>query len=416
MKKIKNITLTLIFWSCYIPAQNNRSADDSEQLMDNLIIMSQLVSELFGQPENHELVEDLLSQMKDSDQNLPIVFNDTVLNQQLNQRISAIIDRITQLPPSSKLVEFPQATPLTSCVHIEPVSVEIALVSKAVADEVKAYAEWECKQLVAGENSALACFGPEVVANAIATTYEYGEFCLKNRAESNIEANLETTRSIGEHLNEYLDETISSRVTQESVDAAQDTIDDTNQQLTEYIPDTNSKLETVLDELDQVNGELNNVQSQAESLLFRTQINQVEIEEIELTASDVQQRTEEIRDDTQSLIINLQATRQELISMIQHTQVTMNVALHTKIEFTLSRNPLMAPILYQLPSSRGGLLEQVREILVHKLILLGQLGYNINAAEKAMEVGDNEYNSARYQSAYQAYSDAYKQLINSNKK
>ncbi|MCB1583243.1 MAG: hypothetical protein R3E90_08030 [Marinicella sp.] len=408
---MKKYIFAIMLYGSLVHAQGDPAHIDGKTLLVQLIQMSELIAQSMGQTVTVVELHQRMGQLDAFEQELSAVFSDQAFNQRMYQQIKAVTDRLKQNRVASKLVEFPQADPLPECANVSAVDAEVALIGKGLAEEVLAYAKWECEEAVLGENSALACLAPEVAATLVSNAFAYGEFCLGNEGEANIDVNLETTRSVGEHLNEFVDETIDSRADQESVDALQDSLDMAKDHLGEYLPSLDQNLGTSLNQLDQAILKLSNIQSQAESLLFRTQLNQVNIESAEIITSDVQQRAEEIRDDTQSLILSLHHIRSEVNALNQQTEVSVDLANAAEIEFALARNPAHSPITYQLPSTHGGLLETVRETLTQRLITIELMGHNVTAATVHLQAGDAAYNSGEFLVAYQAYAAAYKQLL-----
>ncbi len=413
---MKHTLLWLLLWPLSLLAAEtleNPSVDGRELLLD-LVEFSEAIDRLYGRDADtrHGALRSKINAQALAGQSLPI---DTQTHDALRARLQRLLAEAADLQVQSenKTVEFPIAVPVPECTHVDPRDVEVALGGKLVAEEVIAYAKWLCHETVFGENNALACETPEILAHIITATFEFGHFCLGNRGEANIDATLETVRSVGEHLNENVDETITSRASQESLDDLQDSVDDAQDSLDEAnqsLDHLNDQTDTALIDLDQANTSLSTLLAQAESLLQRTQINQIEIENIELISSDVQQRAEEIRDDTQALIAGLNSLRGELLSLDLNTQQKIDAESRFQIEFMLSRVADKAPLAYQLPIAEGGVLESVREIVAGKIGTLSALGGDVTAAAQALSSGDGHYNNGQYKSAYSAYSQAYQLL------
>jgi hypothetical protein len=342
------------------------------------------------------------------------IYSSVLQSESLNERLDLISTRIENhlLAPVAEKEVDTDVSPdtLSYCVDVDPIDVELILATKFIADEAMAVAKWACLESVLGENTADVCTVLEVNAVAYEALYKFSEFCLKNQSYSENTAMFTIVKDIGGDLNSFVDAKLSDQASQDSADLVQDGLDNANENMDEFFPSLDTSLITTLDELDMVNVQLNDISSKADSLLFRTQVNQIEIETIEITASDIQERSEEIRDDTQSLISSNQSLLNQLLALHAQTQTMAKITIQEQIESILARSTAIAPISFQTPASAGGQIESVREVLVSHLISISSLGGKVTVAQNLLSAGDADYNSGQFKSAYNNYSSAYKAL------
>ena len=104
----------------------------------------------------------------------------------------------------AKDIEFPQPdVEPSNCANMTSSTALGLLIAKASAEDVIAAAKWVCHQTELGENGALACLAPELIANAAKAAFESAEFCLGEKRSANGQATRETIVNIGNTLLPY---------------------------------------------------------------------------------------------------------------------------------------------------------------------------------------------------------------------
>jgi hypothetical protein len=416
-KSLYLIILTLLIGTAqandsFSPENKNQAEQDRQLLLDNAYVIDEL-NLIFGVKKD-SLEQIVKSHFDNIDVDNMVVFSDR--NDYFSHRgkvddLMADVDKL-KLRNSNKDVIISDPEHNSNCDDIDIVTTATALTAFIATKIRLAAIEFSCLQLVAGNNVAASCLVLEAINAYASEVFEHASFCTDDTNYSENTAMFETVKSIGDHMNDYLDETtISSRATQSSVDVVQDSLDDANSTLDQYLPLLDTNLITGLTDLDLANQQLYDINSQSDSLLFRVQVNQVEIESIEILTSDIQQRSEEIRDDTQGLILATTSMQSQLLTAHANTQALISQANNNKIEHVLARNSDKASVSYQLPASQGGLLEAARELLINKISNLEALGTKVNGAKKLLAAGDGDYNNGQYKSAYANYSNSYQALL-----
>ncbi|GAB4194763.1 MAG: hypothetical protein Tsb002_26620 [Wenzhouxiangellaceae bacterium] len=319
--------------------------------------------------------------------------------------------------PGVRTIDFPEPeVEIAECANTSASSALALLGIKFLLEEILAGVKWACHETVAGFNSAAACVTPEVLANVAKAGFEFAEFCLKEKGSANSEAMRQTVRNIGEHLNEFVDTKVSTRSTQVSVNAIDTAVATANTALTdiqtdldEQFPLISANFGDVIDDLTSLSLRLNGLVAQAQDLQQRVQISQVEIQDIDLRTADIQQRAEEIRDDTQSLLLQMTTTRQQLASHDLAVGQGLTRARRERIAEILS-DPDRRIVLYLVPSQLGGELEEVREVLIRAIAAIQAIGGKTTTAVSLLAQGDQAFNGQQYPEAYDFYAQAYRSL------
>ncbi len=410
------ILLCLVLLSNILTAQdlNKPIEEDLRQLLLDKLDLTDMVSESMGQSKSNPQLSDLRNKIENMSieeiglltrhmdyQQLRLTTDDLLTTAYKNKDINT----------SNKVIDFFKPDPSFGCDNVDPGDVILALANKFVSAEIVSAAKWACLETVFGENAAATCIAFQVIAFVDKGLFEVGEHCLKDQNSAVNTAMFSTVDSIGTNLNDFVDATISSRATEESAQNVEDSVDSANSNMGDYFPVLDSNLTTALVNLDFANDQINNIHSQADSLLFRVQVDQIEIETIEVTTSDIQQRAEEIRDDTQSLILNMKTLLTSMTGLNKQSESMVDDIISEQIEFVLARPTTKAPLSFQIPASHGGQLEQVRELIITQLNSVAVFGADVSKVQASIRTGDDYYNSGQFKNAYTNYSTAYQTLL-----
>ncbi len=301
--------------------------------------------------------------------------------------------------------------PISLCAGVEPAGVLSSLQDKFTADEVLAAAKWVCLETALGENTASTCTPLSVAVALYDAPFELGSYCLLNQNQAVTNNTFSTMNNISTDINEFIDTKFSDLNSQDALDSTQASTDEINNSLDSNLPVFQADLNSVLNQLNGANNQLNTIFAQAESLLSRVQFNQVDVENLALTTSDVNQRAQEIRQDTQRLKSRAAGLINQITSLNQQAQIMLKASMSQQIEFNLARSVSLAPLSYQLPFTLGGQLELVREKLINHIITVESLNGETTAVRKLLRTGDQAFNSGQYKLAYNNFSSAYKALL-----
>ena len=320
-------------------------------------------------------------------------------------------------PDLIKQIDFPD--PQTSIAACSEVSAELgqaALFEAYTAREILVAAAYPCLETVAGENDAALCIPVAIADAALEAAFLAVEACLKEQRDAVLDAVLETEENIADHLESFVDATTSSRATQDSVDDVQtditaslDLLDTLQANLDNDLFSLESDVDTVLSDLDALIADAVSLAAAADDIQFRVQENQVDIEDAQTRAAEAEATAQEIRTDTQSIISAIETLQNDLDSYGQ--LLTSGLA-------TTERDALIAALAdedtrvvrFLLPSSSGGELEQIRELVIQAIMAFNSLGNDTTASIQLLLQGDSAYNQGQYINAYDLFARAYRAL------
>ena len=416
--------LPFLFLSCIAMAQGDKNFIDQDK--DLLLDLLQLIkishdlngfideendiSALINEVESQELSSNVLFKNRNDFRNLRIQVDEMLQESQYLYNFKAKTPFVTSKMP----INSSEPERLPACDFVTPTSTHVALGAKSTALTALSAAKYTCLESVLGENVSAVCVPLEIAAQATISGYDFAEFCSREGVYAFDFNTFETIKDLVNHMNVFIDDTkVSSRATATSTATLQNSLDDANTNINDAFPIINNNLNSILTGLDQSNQQADNINAQASSLLQRVQVNQIEIEGIAITTSDVQQLLIEDRIDTQALITALTNTQNSINTMSNETQSLLKKIENSQIEFVLARNPASANLIYQIPAFKGGLLDRAREILVRQLSVIESNGGNSVAARKLFDIGNSHYNNQEYKAAYTNYSLAYKALLES---
>lgn len=354
---------------------------------------------------------------------------------ELRARLNALNALISQLPPptqttllktpdsappraDSDLIEFPDPeVEISACADTSPTLSRAALATKTSLEALLEGLKWPCREAVFGFNSALACLGPELLAQAAAATFRGSNFCLGEHSSAGAEARLETERNIGAHLNRFIDTNSASRASQDSLDQVQtdtstalDELNTIQSETTNATLTIGNDLSTASAGLTTLSGQSNEAVVRAQDLQQRAQINQIDIEDAQLRSANLQQSAEEIRNDTLALLTQIESLNTRLHNSRSALDARLRIAARDTVAQVLS-DPNSFNIRYQAPESQGGELENVREVTIQAIQLAIQLGLPTATASAQLSSGDQAYAQQNYSAAYAAYAQAYRTVV-----
>jgi hypothetical protein len=387
---------------------------ETQQLLSDQLYLVEIITKQLNHPEELLNINNLKGDISDLTENQVLVFPTTAIYEQVRSKLNTQITHVEALALNhsiNKTVTLIDEKPLAACAGFNGDTVLLTLTNKFIADEILADSKWECLQTVLGENLAEGCTPLSIIVAVDDALFELGEFCRLNQNEAvtgNIFGNI---RGISSDIFEYIDTEISDVNSQDQLNMTQDSTNHLNATLNENLPVFESDLTQALSRLDQTNNQLNVIFAQAESILTRVQISQIEIENLAIISADAQQQAIEIRQDTQTLLISTANLIIQIAAINQETQTKVKSAFTQQIEFALARSAKAAPLHFQLPLALGGQLELVREKLINNISTVESLGGKTAAVRKLLLLGDQAFNSSQYSLAYNNYSDAYKALL-----
>lgn len=330
---------------------------------------------------------------------------------------------LAPIPPSGvRTIDFPE--PETSVAACESVSASVGLgllIEVFTIKEILTAATWECLETVLGENDASACTLANIINETAEAEYRAAEACLTEQRDSYLDAILETEENIADHLSDFVDATTSSRASQSSLDDAQDdlntAVDDLGtlqSTLESDLISIESDLDESLDDLTALASDLNSLAAMAADIQFRAQVNQVDIEDADERAADVQESTVEIRDDTQQAISDLTTFQSQLDTLNTINDDGLAQQQRSALVAALADSTLQI-IRFQLPASTGGALEESREVVSQTIQAFALIGNDISTAQSLFDQGDQAFNSQDYLGAYRFYAQAYQSLTSSGR-
>lgn len=279
-------------------------------------------------------------------------------------------------------------------------------------------AEYSCLQQALGESLSLVCTPLSIAAAVAEFAYREADFCRNEVRAAKGEAILQLERNIGAYLNTVVDQVpLSSRSTQTSVDqvttdviAADESIDSAQQSVDNNFMLVSNDIESALARLDQLSINLTNLIAESNDIQFRTQVNQVNVEDIQIRIADLQASSSEIREDTENLIatmLSLQSSANDLTTDIEDGFATVN---RDDIASALSNSSFVIPLL-ATPAVEGGQLEEAREVVIEAITIVDTLGAGDTGAALSLLVqGDQAYNNQTYLTAYTFFAEAYRSL------
>ncbi len=418
---------------------SGNSVEEFQQLLLTLAETLELSAQYSGSIEQLQVIDQLIGQVMLMDisqlelliQNLPPLADLQTRAVAAQQALEISIAQAQSVPTAPAIrssgsgeIEFPNpetllVIPGTSAQPCQNIPAELGfslITAWGIVSEVLAAMKWSCVQTILGENAAELCAPTNIATDLARFAYLGVQFCLKEQRDAYLDAILDTEGNIANYLNDFFDVTVASRASQDSVDMLQQDIDDVNNSLANLQSDlsadfstTESALDTTLADLNSLTLDLDNLAAITDDIQFRSQVNQVDIEDAQLRAADVQEAAAEIRDDTQSLIA--------LISTLQVSQDDINddigAGLDRQTQTALSdalANPDSNVIRFKAPASLGGELEATREVVIQAIIAFGNIGAKTTTAQALLVQGDQAYNQQDYLLAYNLFAQAYQSL------
>ncbi len=338
-----------------------------------------------------------------------------------NQPIISVFNSASESETGTIDIPVPE-TAIGFCIDVPGVAVGIAQATYKTLSAVLEAAKFTCLQQVATESVSLACTVLEIAAVTAEFAYREGDFCRDETRASKGEAVLQLDRNIGAFFNQAIDQnTISSRATQDSVDQViMDTMT-ASDEVTDIQGDVDSNFITIGIDLDMALADLNSLSeglteliAEAGDIQFRTQVNQVNIEDIQARTADLQESGDEIHQDTQSLIAATSALQVSAGELSDAIADGFNQVNRDEIARALA-NPNHAVPDYIAPATEGGQLEQAREVLIEAIALIDSISPgNTGMAQMLLIQGDQAYNNQDYLSAYSLFAQAYQALQPAN--
>jgi hypothetical protein len=445
LKNIYHITFIflLIVFSEFSTAQHSKqlTSSESQQLLLDQLFSAEVIAQALGNNDELAKINRLKLEISDLPVDQVLIFSNLEVYEQIRAKLDVHINNVQDFANNllnQKSITLIDHQPLSVCKFVQVDVVFDALESKAIADEILASAKWECLQTALGVNTSELCSPLSIIADVADALYASGEHCLLNQNEAVTSSIFENIEGISRDTFEFIDSKISDVATQVQLNNTQDSTNDLNDSLNNNLPVFKSNLSLALNKLNQNKNQLEVIFAQAESLLTRVQINQIEIENIAITSADVVQETQEIRNDTQALLgrsailINqvaaLNQQTKDSVKSIAFQQIEFILANPKKTETAVDRLPISrgsqfvgsngndiamnsAPLSYQLPFSLGGQLELVRERIISHFNTIESLGGLTTKARLILTTGDQAYNSGNYKLAYSNYANAYNALL-----
>jgi hypothetical protein len=428
-KRYVNRGLISLFFICFsflaiADKESVLPANQDKNLILDLLLLSKMTQELNGFNVNDPKISELIRQVESQVNVASQLFEDRSqyqlfrrqVDQQLNESLSLIHlkdkERSNLNGINIKVIE-PQLLP--ECSGVTPESTKAALLAKEIGVGILAATKYTCTQGALVGNAASGCIALEIIAQAVKATYEFTEFCSRGEIYAFDFSVFEIMRNMIEHMNTFIDDTnVASRATVASTVLLQDSLDDANTSVNNAFPIINTDLNTALIGLNQNIENINTINAQASSLLQRLQFNQIEIENIAITSSDLKQISVETRADTQALITSLNNLQDSLNAQNQETQLLLKKTENSQIEYAMLGSSAKANLVYQIPGFKGGLLDRTREILVTSLSAIETAGGNTVQARSLFVLGNSHYNNQQYKAAFAQYSLAYQALLESS--
>lgn len=339
-------------------------------------------------------------------------------------RLHAIVtesQRLLQAPPAATrktaVVSEPDVSPAFCNDYPAPVALA-ALGTKLVTRFVIESLEFTCSESVPpGVNSALACEAPEIAAASADVASRLADFCGNQQSAAANEAVLETERSVGRHLETQLDAPLSTRATQVSIDAAatvaassaarvgevQDRLDQDHAQIS-------AQIASAIDDLDDLAGELSDIQSRTDDIAFRVQVVQTDVEDAQIRGADLQAKAHELETTLASGLALATTADADATSLASSIAAIAQQQRRDDLAAALG-DPDGRNAAFALAAGAGGNLEEAREVLIAAITALQSLGQGDPAsALTLLASGDQHYNAGRYTEAWREFSAAYRAL------
>ncbi len=419
---------------------SGNTVDGFQQLMLTLTETLELTVQYTGSVEQQAFLDQLnseimlmdISQLELMIQNLPSIEILQARALQAQQALETSITLaqdfptipITRNSSESGEIEFPNpqvdaivpGTDFRPCQNI-PSELGFSLITAwGIVAEVLAGMKWSCVQTIAGENAAELCSPANIATDAAKFSSLAVDFCLQEQRDAYLQAILDTETNIADYLNEYIDTTVASRATQDSVDILQGDVDDVNAKLSVVQSSLNSdftgtenSLNNVISDLDVLTADLTSLTAIVDDIRFRSQVNQVDIEDAQLRAADAQQQATEIREDTQVMIASLSTFQSSLDDISNSIQSGLTQQTQAALSDALA-DPDSNIIRFKAPASVGGELEQAREVVIRAIVAFNNIGAKTTTAQSLLAQGDAAYNQQNYLAAYDLFSQAYQAL------
>lgn len=430
-------TLLAIGIATYSPSSQAQNAEEYRQTLLDLVDVLEESFALSAFTDYQSTIAHARAQfIALSDEQIRSVYSNAISLEELRDRLDQARDDLakaglqvindktlqadTQQQNPTRNIQVPiiQVTP-SFCVNTTGALSFAALVTARSIKPLLRAAEFPCQQVIAGENSALACATLEVLSTTADIEYELTVFCLDQQDAGQGRATLQLVRNIGMHLNEFVDTNTSSRATQtslnnlgQSVNQVTEDLSNTQQSLDGGFVRISNQLRNVLSDLDQLDQSLRASISKSQDIQFRTQETQVDIEDVQLRSADIQQSTAEIREDTQNLRAQAATVQDSLADVMTRLNTTQRTLERDRIAAALS-NSNQELVEYTLPAAAGGQLESVREVVTRAIIAVNQAGIGSTSdAVNLLNQGDQAYNQKNYLSAYRSFAQAYRALFN----
>lgn len=323
-------------------------------------------------------------------------------------------------PAPSSVIEIPEVTVEPGfCANTTGAEYLAALATERAIKLIFAAIKFECQQTLFGENGALACLAPALLEIAAETTRELAQFCLSEQRAGKGEVALEVERNIGAHLNAFIDETTtSSRASQVSMDQLQSDVTSTLSDLdlvqnnldTNFVT-VNNDLNTILNDLAQLDDDINELIALSDDIQFRVTVNEAEAEDVEERTSDLEESGNEIRIDTQNIIASSSALQNSTSLLLSRLNQDFTQLQRDRIAAAMAQDGVIVAD-YSLPAAEGGQLENAREVVARALLALENINMGkTGTARVLLAQGDIQYNNQNYLSAYGLYAQAYRALI-----
>lgn len=318
----------------------------------------------------------------------------------------------TQARATTREIDQPEPeVEIEACEVITPQQAEGFFGTMVGLEAILAAIKWECEEDVGDFNSALACVGPEIAAQTARHAYEFAEFCLAEKRAATGGAILETTRNVADFLDDELKMSVEERATQDSVDELADALD-AARDVIDAIDDETMTLDGKADQMlgnqaDQ-RQRLIALEARAAELLFRLQILQADVDDVDQRTSDTEQIADEIRADTLAIRNELDVLRAELDQLAQRMETAFATAENDRIATALLEN---RPVVrYRMPFAQGGILEQVRELVIQAIAAEQAAGGTVADANKLLNQGNAAFNAGDYRTAWSRYAEAYRRI------
>jgi len=309
-------------------------------------------------------------------------------------------------------------TDIGFCISVTGLVVGIAQATYQTLNAVISAAEYTCLQQVAAESASIACTVLEIAAVSAEFVYREGDFCRDETRAAKGEAILQLDRNVGAFFNDAINQNImSSRATQNSVDIvttdtliASGEITDIQDIVDSNFITINNDLNLTLAQLANLSNSLTDLISESGDIRFRSEVNQVNIEDIQTRTADLQESGDDIRQDTQNLITASDALQTSINNLSNAVTTEFAQINRDEIARALTNPDYIVPA-YVTPAAQGGQLEQAREVVIEAIQLINNISPgNTREALNLLIQGDMAYNNQNYLSAYTLFAQAYQAI------